>query len=159
MKALILYSGKHGSTAKAAGLLAQSMEIPARVADLDGGQVPGLDDFEIVILGAAVYAGSVSKSMKEYCRVHEQELIYKRLGLFLCCGFADKTEVYFAENFSPFLLSHVISRECFGGEINGKQLGFLERKMVQMALKQNPQAGDASIRTDAIERMAKNLQF
>ena len=62
-------------------------------------------------------------------------LLQKRLGLFLCAGFAEKAGEIFANNVDPELRAHAVACECFGGEIDmGKLRGF-DRLITKMALR------------------------
>jgi Flavodoxin len=129
MKTLIVYAGKYGCTAQAAALVAEQL-TDVRLMDLDKERPDALDEYNTVIIGSAVYAGKIRKPVKDFCARWSDELIYKRLGLFLCCASAESAGKYYEENFHRFFLVHALERTVFGGELRQESMSFLEKKLI-----------------------------
>jgi len=129
MKTLIAYSGKYGCTAQAAALLTEQL-AGAQLMDLDRERPESLDEYATVIVGSAVYAGKIRKPVKEFCECWSDELIYKRLGLFLCCASVEESGRYFEENFHRFFLVHALERAAFGGEFRQDSMRFVEKRII-----------------------------
>ena len=133
MKTLIAYASRTGATEKCARMLAQ--RIPdSTLCDLCR-EKPDPNAYEQVIVGGGVRMGALHVDARQYLDGCKPVLLQKRLGLFLCAGFAEKAGEIFANNVDPELRAHAVACECFGGEIDmGKLRGF-DRLITKMALR------------------------
>ena len=157
MKTLIVYSGKHGCTAQAAGLMAEQF-ANARLMDLDREHPESLDEYTTVIIGSAVYAGKVRKPVKEFCERWSDELIYKRFGLFLCCASTAESGRYYEKNFHRFFLVHALERAVVGGEFRQESMGFMEKKLIA-AISKRTKAETPSLNLEEIQRFAAAMRL
>jgi menaquinone-dependent protoporphyrinogen oxidase len=82
MKVLVTVASRHGATAEIGGIIAAVM----RTADLDvdvaePATVAGIDGYDAVIIGSAVYAGQWLEPAKEFVTRHRDDLA--RVPVFL----------------------------------------------------------------------------
>ena len=133
MKTLIAYASRTGASEKCARMLAE--RIPdSTLCDLCR-EKPDPNAYEQVIVGGGVRMGALHVDARQYLDGCKPELLKKRLGLYLCAGFAEKAGEIFANNVDPELRAHAVACECFGGEIDmSKLLGF-DRLITKMALR------------------------
>lgn len=84
MKTAILYLSKHGTTEKVARIIGDKLEEKdTELINLEKVQ-PSLDQYDRIIIGGSVYAGTVNKKLTSYCVENETLLAQKQLGLFVC---------------------------------------------------------------------------
>ena len=133
MKTLIAYASRTGASEKCARMLAE--RIPdSTLCDLCR-EKPDPNAYEQVIVGGGVRMGALHVDARQYLDGCKPVLLQKRLGLYLCAGFAEKAGEIFANNVDPELRAHAVACECFGGEIDmGKLRGF-DRLITKMALR------------------------
>lgn len=146
MKTVIIYVSKHGTTEKVAKLIKEKLENHGQVEliSLKDNRNPNLMNFDKVILGTSIYAGMPSKKMIEFCKVYQDKLLQKKLGLFICCMQPDK-EVRLEQlrNAYPEVLrSHAITTGVMGGEFLFDKLNFFERLVVKKASKVSSTTSD-----------------
>ena len=143
MKTLIAYASKTGTTEKCARTLAE--KIPnATLVDLCA-QKPDPSAYDQVIIGGSVRMGSLHVDARQYLEGAKSILLQKRLGVFLCAGFAEKADAILENNVDAELRAHALQCECFGGEIDmGKLRGF-ERLITKMALRSFKDEGGAEM--------------
>ena len=133
MKTLIAYASRTGASEKCARMLAE--RIPdSTLCDLCR-EKPDPNAYEQVIVGGGVRMGALHVDARQYLDGCKPVLLQRRLGLYLCAGFAEKAGEIFANNVDPELRAHAVACECFGGEIDmGKLRGF-DRLITKMALR------------------------
>lgn len=136
MKALILYATKSGATREIARRIAAKLD-GAQAFDLKERELPGLEQFDCVIIGSAVYAGMIRKEAKEFIRLNAELLCKKRLGLFLS-GMNEKSEAQtFEANFPGDVLQASAARAFLGGIFDPKKAGALGRMIMKAVSKQS----------------------
>lgn len=85
MKSLIIYKSKHGTTEKVANYIKDHMPGETSLLHLDKyTQKVSLKDYDTVIIGGSIYMGKIQDRIKAFCKEHEEELLKKHLGLFIC---------------------------------------------------------------------------
>ncbi len=95
MKTLIAYATKTGTAEKCARMLAE--RIPgATLADLRT-EKPNPAPYDQVIVGGSVRMGSLHVDARQYLEGAKSILLQKRLGVFLCAGFAEKADAIFGK--------------------------------------------------------------
>ena len=133
MKTLIAYASKTGASEKCARMLAE--RIPdSTLCDLCR-EKPDPNAYEQVIVGGGVRMGALHVDARQYLDGCKPVLLQKRLGLYLCAGFAEKAGEIFANNVDPELRAHAVACECFGGEIDMSNLRGFDRLITKMALR------------------------
>lgn len=131
---LILYATKYGAAREAAQRLSDQLG-GAAIHDLKAGSVPGLEDFDTVILGSAIYAGSIRKEARTFLAAQKFELAQKRLGFYLC-GISKDERTYLKDNFPKELLEKAVATGLFGGKFDPEKANGLERLIMKAVAKQ-----------------------
>jgi menaquinone-dependent protoporphyrinogen oxidase len=156
MKTLILYATKHGACADIAGRIAKVMG-EAQTHDLQKPGMPPLENFDCVIVGASLYAGSIRAAAKEFMKQNEDKLAAKKLGLFLSgmSPVGKPYDNYWNPNFSPKLLAAAKAKLYAGGAFDPQKAGFLERLIMRMVTKKS--GYQSSISQQEIDKFAKEM--
>ena len=94
MKTLIVYCSSHGTTEKAVQILSEWMEGEVLAVDLKRDKITfDVRNFDFVIIGGSIHAGSIQGKIEHFIGKHYNELLTKRLGLFLCCWHDGQTAI------------------------------------------------------------------
>jgi len=134
MKTLILYATKHGATAEVAKRIAKGIE-GAVLHDIKQNDIPGINDFDCVIIGSSLYAGTINKEVKTFLAKYEKDLSTKSIGLFLSGLDNNSSQVFFENNFSQELLT-TAKATCFAGGIyDPEKVGWFGRFIMKAASK------------------------
>ncbi|GAK54513.1 flavodoxin [Candidatus Moduliflexus flocculans] len=150
MKNIILYTTRHGCTEKCINMLQPQLTGNTTIVNLNNQAAPNLDAFDTVILGGSIYAGKTQKALRQFAVEHLDQLLKKRVFLFLCCG----TEAFQA-NFPEQLVQHATMKSVLGAELTIAKLGFFERLIVKVVSKGK---GDFSnIHTAVIAEFAQKI--
>ena len=152
MKTLILYATKYGATEKIARRIADKIEGSV-FYDLKEGNIPNIADFDCIIIGSSIYAGSVRKEAKAFVANNVVPLSEKTVGLFLS-GFA-ADDKYFATNYPKNLLDKVKTKAFLGGIFDPKKANAAERLIIKAVMKQSEYV--ESIDDDAIDKFVGGL--
>jgi len=133
MKTAILFSSSHGTTEKVSELLRQQLNGEVDVIDLKKCSNPSLQGYHSVILGGAIYAGSVKSKLKQFIKQNQTQLVTKKVGLFLCCMYeGDKAAMQFETAYPEELRNRSVANGLLGGEFIMTNLNFIERKLIKM---------------------------
>lgn len=152
MKTLILFASKHGCTQQAASRLAQQLSD----ADLRSvSQLAAIDlaDYETVIVGGSIYVGQLDKALVQYLFSQMDVLRQQRVGLFVCCGQADKALEQLRSAFPSELVQLAVAQGYFGYSFQGLSL---PEKLICKALK--APVGKTEIRDDQIAAFAAAIR-
>ena len=123
---------RHGTTAKVAAELKEKLGSENTVViDLGRDPVPSLDEFDTIIIGGSVHAGTVQQELTTFCVKNKKELLKKRLGLFMCYMNTDLSELEFEDSFPIDLRRHAIARGMVGGEFLIEKMTEEERNAVK----------------------------
>jgi len=136
MKTLILYASKYGATGEIAQRIAHKMP-EATVCNISKDKLPALSQFDCIIIGSALYAGTIRKEAKEYIAQNTTELCKKKLGLFLSGSNANEENTSFTNNFSSDLLEAATATAFLGGIFDPEKVGFLGRFIMKKMTKQS----------------------
>jgi len=136
MKTLILYATKYGATAEIANRLAAQLDN-ASTHDLNHGSIPHIKDYECIIIGSSIYAGTFRKEAKTYLMQNADELCKKKLGLFICSmGDSNEAEVFKA-NVPDAVLQAASAKASLGGAFDPKKANIPERLIMKAIAKQS----------------------
>ncbi|MCO1604244.1 flavodoxin domain-containing protein [Desulfosporosinus nitroreducens] len=156
MRTLIIFSSSHGTTEKAAQLLKKQLNGEVELINLKKLSNPPLTDYDSVILGSSIYAGSVKSKVKQFIKQNQKSLMTKHLGLFLCCMFeGEKAEQQFETTYPKELREHSKANGLFGGEFMVSKMNFIERQIVKKVA--GVTSDVSKINVEEIERFAKKL--
>jgi len=155
MKSLIVYATKYGATKTIAEGIASSMGN-ADLYDAGSDEKIMLNDYDCVVLGSPLTAGSIRKEIKRFISEHTVALQSKRLGIFLSGLQESDEEKYFTQNFPKELLDRTAVRAFLGGVFDPKKCGFLERKLIKLAAKIDTYT--STINADKIAEFARMME-
>ncbi|MDD2431710.1 MAG: flavodoxin domain-containing protein [Firmicutes bacterium] len=150
MKALVIYTSKHGCTKQSATKLAETLE--ADLVDASQKTNVSLEAYDTVLIGSSVYAGQILKPISEFCSVNLKTLMTKRIGFFVCCGFENKALEIIDLTFPKELTSVALTKGYFGYSF--KNLGFFEKMICKMI---GAPIGETDIRLENIEKFAQTF--
>jgi menaquinone-dependent protoporphyrinogen oxidase len=133
MRVLVSTASKHGSTADIGRAIADAMsgdEIEVRISAPE--EVAGLDDYDAVILGSAVYAGRWMKTMRELTDRLGDELAARPVWLFSSGPIGDPPMPEEDPVDVASILEKTNARDhyLFAGKLDRKTLSFGERAIV-----------------------------
>ncbi|CAH2717312.1 hypothetical protein BACCIP111895_04504 [Neobacillus rhizosphaerae] len=133
MKSLIVYCSSHGTTEKVVGLLSENLEGEVLSVDLKKEKtVFDLKDFDTVLIGGSIHAGTIQRRIKQFIKNNHDELLEKDLGLFLCCmREGDLAIEQFNHAFPQDLRKNSAALGLFGGEFLVSKMNFFERQVVK----------------------------
>jgi len=136
MKTLILYATKHGAAREIARRIEKKMD-GAAAHDLKQGGVPSLGQFDCVIIGSSLYAGSIRKEAKAFLSQNTDALLGKKVGLFLCGMDTNQAKTCFDNNFPPDILRSAKAASFLGGIFDPQKAGVMERLVMKAVAKQS----------------------
>ena len=130
MNTLIVYAGRNGTSTHMANRIAAQVGENAEVLNLKKQTLPSLEEYQQVIIGGSILAGSVPKALKKFIEENTELLLTKKVGLFLCCLIEKEVDKYFRDNFPEPLYSHAEEKRWLGGELIMSDHNFMVRKML-----------------------------
>jgi menaquinone-dependent protoporphyrinogen oxidase len=138
MRIAIIYTSKHGTTEKVAGLIAEKLVgSQVSVFNLKGDKSPDISSFDGIILGTSVYAGQSSKLMQAFVKNQADTLAIKRIGLFVC-GMEpnqEKRQQELEHTYPLLLRQHAVVKYFLGGEFLFEKMNFFERSIIKRIAK------------------------
>lgn len=128
MKTLVAYCSRHGSAQKIAHLIAQELHhTSVRLLDLRMESLPEeVETYDQVVIGGSIHYGKIQHEVRDFCKDHQQELLSKRLGLYMCYMLEDRADEEFNDAFPEELRNHASALGYFGGEIQLEKMNMLD---------------------------------
>ncbi len=137
MKILVTVASKHGATGEIgeiiAGVLRDAGHAVATHAPED---VAGLEEFDAVVLGSAVYAGRWLEPARAFVDRHATTLVGRPVWLFSSGPIGDPPKPEGAAPEGEALVERLKAREhrTFTGRLDTGSLGFVERTVTRALL-------------------------
>jgi menaquinone-dependent protoporphyrinogen oxidase len=136
MKVLVTAASKHGSTMQIAAAIADELRKAHLDVDLrEVGKVKGVEGYDAVVFGSAVYAGSWLPEAKRFAQAHRVELARNPLWIF-SSGPLGAPEPQPrddpAKYASPLGDVPIRDHRIFVGKLDSEELGFAERLIVKV---------------------------
>ncbi len=132
MSVLIAFRGRYGTTAGCARDLAALLRSPCTLADLARTPSVDISSFDTVVIGGAIYGGKILPPVTDFCERHRDELLEKKVGVFICClSRGAHARAQLAEAFPEWLLARTFAQAFAGGEIRRARLSLLDRLLVR----------------------------
>jgi len=154
MKNCILFTTKHGSAEKAAGMLKAKLDAETDIINLKHVKKPDISDYDTVILGASIYMGKIQKQMRKFIQEHIDELLKKNIALFIMAGQEEKAQETMENNFPTALFDHATAKDHFGHEMILKKMNFIEKAAIKA---QGVTESTSEILVGAISLMAQQI--
>jgi menaquinone-dependent protoporphyrinogen oxidase len=158
MRTAIIYTSKHGTTAKVAQMIAERLtDNQVAIIDLKKVKCPGLNSFDEIILGTSIYAGTSPKTMQRFCKENIEALKQKRLALFVCGMEPDETKQQqeLANAYPQELVRQAVSICFAGGEFLFEKMNFFERAIIKRIAKTNKSV--SQIKKDNIDKFVQEI--
>ena len=134
MKTLIAYAGRNSTSRQMAERIAAGFTHDTEVLNLRRQTAPSLHEYDQLIIGGSILAGSVPKALKKFIEENSDTILTKRLGLFLCCLMEKDVEQYFRSNFPEPIYSHAAEKRWLGGELIMRNHNFIVQKMLHKVM-------------------------
>jgi menaquinone-dependent protoporphyrinogen oxidase len=139
VKTLIIFASKYGGTKVSAEKIAKEMKIPetnqVQICELEKDSLPDMNQFDCLIIGGPVFAGTLHKSLALFVKENMDFLLSKKLGIFLAGLQMDEGEKLFSANFPDALLKHATAKEMIGGICDPKTLNFFFKLLMRAITK------------------------
>lgn len=160
MNTLVAYAGKSGTTATMAETIGAAFDGEVTMSDLKEndpkkGKGPNPSNFDRIVVGGAIYAGSVNKTIRAFCERHAEVLKEKKLGLFLCSLRQEDAEENFARNFPAEIRSNAAAEAWLGGRFVFSEHNFVIRGMMKKILESDEDV--ENLRPEEARRLAEAL--
>jgi menaquinone-dependent protoporphyrinogen oxidase len=156
MKTLIVYQTMHGCTEKCVGKLKVGLSDEVDAVNLKQNKKVDPQNYDTVIIGGSIHAGRIQGGIKKFCAAHEETLLTKKLGLFICCMEEEGAQKEFAANFSETLHNHAAAKGIFGGEFDFARMNFVAKAIVKKV--SGVTESVSKISEDAIQKFLKDLK-
>ncbi|MDR2475873.1 MAG: flavodoxin domain-containing protein [Bacteroidales bacterium] len=159
MKTAIIFTSKHGTTAKVTQMIAARLTgNQVSVINLKKDKIPDINLFDGIILGTSIYAGTSSKTMQRFCKENIEALKRKRPALFVCGMELDETkQQQELSNAYPQELYEYAVAGCFaGGEFQFEKMNFFERAIIKRIAKTDKSV--SQIKKDGIDRLVTEYE-
>ncbi len=133
MRTLIIYMSHHGCSRDCAYKLKELLPKEATdVVNLKSDAPPKLVMYDTVIIGGSIHAGKLQGNLLKYINSNLDELLQKRVGLYLChMAEDDEAAVEFESAYPEILRRHAIAQGLFGGRFDFEKMNFIERAIVK----------------------------
>lgn len=133
MKVLIVFASSHGTTEKAAHMLRDLVSGEVDIIDLKVNANPDIRQYDAVIIGASIHAGTIARKEKKFIAQNQDLLTTKKIGLYLCCMWeGEVAQEQFEQAFPKELRDISKANGLFGGEFVFKNMNFLEKQIVKI---------------------------
>ena len=122
--------------------------------DLGSRRPPPVETFDVVLIGGSIYGGRIQRGVTAFCEYHEQALLKRPVGLFVCSFFGgEQARAQIEASFPDALLARAFASVPFGGELHLGALRLLDRLLVRSLA---PGSRDVDlVRPEAIRGLAE----
>jgi len=138
MNTLIIYASLHGCAKKCAFLVTNLLEGNYKLINLKKEYEVDFSKYKNIIIGGSIHTGHINPCIKDFCKKHENELVKKNIGVYLCfMDPVEKGDYYISSSFSQKFVNHIKIKGYFGGEFDFDKMTFFEKLFVQKTTKIN----------------------
>ena len=88
-------------------------------------------------------------------KIKKEELLKKRIGLFICCGRSEQAEQQLEDSFARELLDQAVVKGYFGYEYNLEKMNFFFRLIVKKLAK--IEESKSALKEENIKEFAQKL--
>ncbi len=147
----------HGTTRKVVDMLVHGIGAEqTHIIDLEKEEDPDITGYETVIIGGSIHIGQIQSRIKRFCEKHKDDLLQKRLGLFLCFMNQELGQEEFNNAYPAALRNHATAQGLFGGELLIEKMNFIEKFIVRMVSKETKSR--SQLNYDAINRFIQIMR-
>ena len=112
-----MYESRQGYTHTCAKEIGSLLDGSVVIVKAKDGYKEALEQYDLVIIGSAVYAGRVPSSIKKFCKLKMKDLMNRPLALFMNGIGIEFKDKYYSKNYHVSLLDHTLEKGWFGGVI------------------------------------------
>ena len=153
MRTLIAYRTKYGTTAACARQLAEKIGGEVTVVDLARGRAPDPAQYDVVLVGGSIHAGTIQRQVASFCEKNRAALLSRKVGVFLCCLYTgEEAAIQMQSSFPDWLLAHAFARAFPGAEIHYGKLTLIDRFLVRSLL--HPPGDVSRLNPAALDELA-----
>ncbi len=116
-KALILYYTLYGSTKDVSNWVAEGMGIPTDIIPIKDYEKADLSQYDIIILGSAVYMENVALPMRDFLKEHHGIFKNKNVAIFVVSGSYLISGKRYLGLFEKYLGEKPLTTAYFGGRM------------------------------------------
>ena len=156
MNTLIVYTTQFGCTEKCVNKLSGYLSGKTEVINLKNNPAGNLKEYDTIIIGGPITAGKINPKIKKFCDDNLLELLKKKIGLFICAGWAEYADKELKDNFPEELFRIASAIGYFGYEFNFEKMNFLLRAMMKKMSKTDQSV--SNILDDNIKEFAKEIE-
>ncbi len=132
MKTVIVYASSHGTTQKVANIIREKLDsTTVETFNLKSKQSIDLSNYETVIIGGSIHAGSIQSEVKKFIKENTIALMHKKVALYLCCMNEAEEQKEFDTNYPELLRKHSKYNAIVGGEYIFEKMNFIEKFLVR----------------------------
>ncbi len=132
MRTAIVYASSHGTTEKVANLIREKLDSSTvEIFNLKKKPIIDLSNYENIIIGGSIHAGSIQSEVKKFIKDHTVSLMEMRVALYLCCMNEPQEKEEFNTNYPELLRNHSVYNAIVGGEYIFEKMNFIERFLVR----------------------------
>jgi len=117
VKTLIVYESRQGYTHKCAKEIESLLDGSVVLVKAKDANKEALEQYDLIIIGSAVYAGGIPSSIKRFSNRNLQNLLQRPLALFMCGTAIELKDQNYEKNYPSSLLDHALQKGWFGGVI------------------------------------------
>ncbi|MCE5205638.1 MAG: flavodoxin domain-containing protein [Porphyromonadaceae bacterium] len=152
---LIVFASNHGTVDKYARELFRLIDGKVDICNLNEREmVPDLTKYDSVIVGGAIQSGKMQEEISLFCEKHLDELVVKRLGLFIHCPLTGENAQKLLDGAYPKELKDcAVVRDYFGVEANQLKMNIWERIVTTQMIKKKDLI--VELLKEKIERFAR----
>lgn len=157
MPTLLLYQSKHGTTRKVSNMIADTWSDDSiLIIDLATDKVPDLTKFDTVLVGGSIHMGRIQRKVGQFCEALIEQLLTKKVGLFMCFMDVDRGREEFKENFPFALREHATALGLFGGEFILEKMNVVDKFITKKVAKQT--SSISKLNLTAIEAFIEKMK-
>lgn len=133
MKTIIIYSSKHGFTARIAEKIYNEISGEKRLIKFGSDIMPDIENFDNILLAGSIRIGTLNKKFKKFIDTNTALFAKKRLFLLYAAGNKEQENIEMMFNETLFKTAKGIY--WLGSEMIIKKLDFIERLLLSMMKK------------------------
>lgn len=131
MKTLIVYASKKGATKKCAEQIGEGIRGEVKLIECRNVLSEHIDRYDNIVMGSAVYAGTLDKALKKFCSMNQECLSSKRTFLFLGCMNDKLLGDYVKNNISEKVARQLEDVIWYGGAFYFSKMNFFEKFIIK----------------------------
>lgn len=156
MRLLLAYATKYGTVERIAERVRENLSVPCDLFDLKSTPSPPIEQYDVVLTGGSIYAGRIRPQVTRFCERHQNDLLARRVGLFISCLFdQERGEQQLQDNFPGWLLAHAFGRYNVGGAVHFSRLRLVDRLIMQKVGKVSSDLNQ--VNDEVIDRMVADV--